>query len=357
MRASRTALLLLTVVACHRQTVVPTPSGAEVVINLPDQSNEAPIALRLFVVGDGGEPGPRHDAVFASVRTLIADTPVRAMLLMPGDLTYPKGLPADCSAALNRLQMDYLSAAPDLQIVVVPGNHDHGDPESGANPLIRDRDAYFDCTLQPTIAALEHWSPANCPCDPRWHDPSAPTNVGTWSLLASTPLRAGMTLVTYDSQAALANPEEVAHELERTLDNVPADRRVILMAHHPLVTYGPHGSGDKGEQDVGSARYQEYVRRFTQVVEPRASRFALLIFGHEHSLQYLPGSPPELISGAGSRTSPVKGLPPGVFAVGETPGFAVVDLLAAGGVDVTLLSSGKPHVEHIPAPLPAAPPR
>lgn len=343
MRFAGFVSVLLSVTSCLRPTVVPSPPGAPVTIDIPRKLSQTNVALRLFVVGDGGEPGPRHDAVFGAVQRLAQETKVRALLLMPGDLTYPVGLPADCQASLTRLRQDYLSAVPDLPIIVVPGNHDHGDLDLGTNALIAGRDAYFDCDAQRAAASLEQWAPATCPCDPRWHDPVALGSVGKWPLLS------GLTLITYDSQAALSRPEAVAAAVENVIDHEPAGQRLILMAHHPLESYGPHGYEHRSAQDVASAPYQAYVQRFSKLFRERASRILLLIFGHEHNLQYLPGSPPELISGAGSKTSPAGTPPRGVFGEGETSGFAVVDLLTDGGATVTLVWSGHPQVEHIAA--------
>ncbi len=336
-------LVFLALMSCQRQAVRPNPP--EVVrLNVPALSR-TDVVLRLFVAGDGGEPGPRHDAVFGAIRKLaVENSGTPGILLMPGDLTYPAGLPSDCVAARERLQRDYLSVVPDVPIVVVPGNHDHGDPDLGTNAVIAARDVYFDCSAQAAAAAIEHWSPDRCPCETRWKDPVGLSGAGSW------PLDSRLTLVAYDSQLALSQPDVVAREVERLIAEEPADRRIVVMAHHPLVTFGPHGSEHRSAQDVASAAYQAYVQRFSRLIQAHPDRILLLIFGHEHNLQYLPGMPPALISGAASKTSPVGPVPSGAFGKGDVSGFAVVDLLASGAATVTMIGSGPVHVEGIAPP-------
>jgi hypothetical protein len=343
----RTALFLGLVIGCAHAEQQPT--GPASPLTLPDFAGEPAVALRMFVIGDGGAPGPNHDAVFGAVRALANGSSTPAVVLMPGDLTYPAGLPATCPAALQRLREDYLEAVPTLPVIVALGNHDHGDLPFGTNPQIASRDAWFDCSLQASVTAITGWTPDACPCEQRWHDPAGVQSVGTWQLAQD------LTLVIYDSQAALAQPEAVGKALEEALGRLAPSERLIVMAHHPLVTVGPHGQQERGPQDLSSPTYGAYARRFTDILGRYSGGILLAIYGHDHNLQFFPGHPPELISGAGSKTSPVTGKPQGGVALGDTPGFAVVDVLVNDGLRITLVWDGAPQVFDLP-PAPIRPP-
>lgn len=351
MRCARPSLTLSValLIGCSHATPVAEPEGPpSPMLTLP-QPPLTPIALRLIVAGDGGEPGPVHAASFGTVKVLARAADAPALLLMPGDLTYPQGLPDSCPAARARLQQDYLAAVPSLTMIVVPGNHDHGDLDVGTNPAIAARVAWFDCQEQASVTKLTGWSAESCTCDPRWRAPLGTADVAVLPVLDPAAGRPGLSVVAYDSQKALSHPALVAGELAHALRTLPFDRQALVMAHHPLATAGAHAQGAT-DQDTGSARYREYARAFTEVVDANP-KVLLMVFGHDHSLQYRPGSPPVLVSGAASKMSSVEGpAAPGGFAVGDTPGLATVDLLQNGETRITLIWSGESWTTTLPAP-------
>jgi hypothetical protein len=221
----------------------------------------------------------------------------------------------------------------------VPGNHDHGDIDFGTKPDIAWREVYFDCEQQTNVAGLIGWPLRQCPCDKRWHVPTGAANIGARTLVAAGAARVGFTLLAYDSQAAIENPEQVARDVERALDGAAPTQRMIVMAHHPLVSYGPHGTSGKTPQDLQNPKYKAYIDRFSVAFASRKDRIALLIFGHDHTVQFIPHEPPILISGAGAKKSGVDKPPPGVFAVGDSPGLAVLELHATGAITVRLITN------------------
>lgn len=324
-------------------------------LKLPKLDADPAVSLRLVVIGDAGYPGPGHDAAFQTlVRAgeLIRDDRAGPLLaLVPGDLFYEAGLPADCARARTRVDAEYLRLAPDFTFIAVAGNHDHGSPGAEEVPAIARRAAFFDCAHQAEAAAATGWNPATCACDRRWEYPTGLGDVGTRSLVEPAPGRSGFTLVTYDSQAALARPDDVAQQLEAALDAVLADRRIVVMGHHPLASNGPHGTDPTpGAQDLKSRPYAAYIARFAPIFEARAARIALLVFGHDHTLELRPGRPPLLISGAGAKATSVAPAVPGGFAAGNTPGFALLDLRLDGGLAVTFVDDRAPSRYELPAP-------
>ncbi|WP_374959350.1 metallophosphoesterase [Gilvibacter sp.] len=132
------------------------------------------------------------------------------------------------------------------------------------------------------------------------------------------------------------------------------EKTVIIATHHPAMTYGPHGgyfaarqhlfpSGSKvplpilgsfvafaraqggvTNQDRYNQRYDELMDRLTTMAI--ASDRAIIVSGHEHTLQYIDfNNIKQIVSGAGSKNSPVA-LGPGAQFVSSSRGFAVLDL-------------------------------
>jgi hypothetical protein len=320
----------------------------ETTLSLPDPTHAPPTALRLYVVGDGGWPGHVHDTVFATIRMMLGQTQTPGTVLMTGDLFAPAGLPAQCSAARGQVDALYLNAVPDLPFFVVPGNKDHGDRLTGTDTGLAGRDAFFDCSWQHDVTTVVGWTSAGCPCSDRWHDPAGTLSTGAQPLLRGAPGQPEIELVTYDSQAALTDPAGVAADLDRALTEVPQGARVIVMAHHPLRSTGPRSREIITPQDFNSTPYGLYASRISSVIAAHESQIALLVFGHNHASQFLPGSPPELISGSASESFPVVGAVSAVSADADAPGFATIDLLKGGGMVVTLIGSGSPEVFHVP---------
>lgn len=313
-------------------------------LTVPVLANEG-VTLRLVVLGDGGEQGPVHTAAFTAAASVLrgsARAKVPALVLMPGDLTYPEGLDGACPAARARLVQDYFEPLPDARFVAVAGNHDHGNPGATESPEIARRHAYFDCAHAARLGPSLGWDPATCACEPRWEYPGGGAVTGTRELVAPAPGRAGFQLVTYDSQAAIARPAALAEAIAAALDAVPRDRAIVLMGHHPWRSRGAHARpGSVRPQDLESPPYRAMLAALEPVIAARRDRLALAIFGHDHHVEFSPGAPPIVISGAAAKATPLVTPPaPGdaTFAAGDTPGFAVVDLHAAGTLALTFVS-------------------
>lgn len=146
--------------------------------------------------------------------------------------------------------------------------------------------------------------------------------------------------------------------LQQTL-NGARDREVILVAHHPYYSAGPHGAIIPGYhtlgvayvlkqagalvQDLNSPPYDELLAGLRRTFD--TSRKPPLIYagGHDHSLQVLTGAgefDPRfvLVSGAGSKSSSIQ-MGPGLVWGGSQPGYMAlvfrkndaVDLFVTGG--------------------------
>lgn len=346
--ARRLVPLLLLLCACRHapatEARAPSP-GAPLALQLPADGPAKGTVLRAFVLGDGGEPGPVREAVDAALRALLGRSQVAAAILMPGDLFYPRGLPDRCGAARERVKQEYVDRFPGVPFVSVAGNHDHGDLDGEARPATVHREAYFDCAAHNAVKAELGWAgPTGCDCVEGWSFPTGGALAGSMAL-------GPVTVVAYDSQQALANPAPVARALATELAAAPPEQRILLLAHHPFDSYGPHGGTPvRSAQEVRSAEYGAYLTEVLPVVERSRDRIALAVFGHDHLLEYFPDRrPPMLVSGSASKTAKASGVPADVFAVGDSPGLSEIDLHADGSMEVTLVTRQPPRTFPIAA--------
>jgi hypothetical protein len=128
---------------------------------------------------------------------------------------------------------------------------------------------------------------------------------------------------------------------------------VIVAAHHPLTSAGPHGGGTghgifsllrrSGAvvQDLNSGPY-EGLRRDLSTVFRQFDRPLVYAAGHDHSLQVFrtagPGRPAwSLVSGAGSKLTDT-GDAPDLQWAGTTRGFMRLVFLRDGGVELSVES-------------------
>jgi hypothetical protein len=173
-------------------------------------------------------------------------------------------------------------------------------------------------------------------------------------------------IVAFDSEGVLQAmagrrrpgclPEDAFfHELRRQVETAPG--LVLLAAHHPLTTYGPHGgyngSGPlawaqsalrwvfRSNQDLSGPHNQRMVRKLRAALAPGASRIVAYASGHEHALQVIRRGPDgfwELGTGSASKSSPVRRGRWSQFA-SSTNGFMYVDLYAGGGAVLSVVEA------------------
>ncbi len=275
-------------------------------------------------LGDPGWPGEIRASADRLVRAQLRYA-AQTVVVVPGDLFYETGLPDDCAAARQRVEREYVDVFPGLDFFVVPGNHDHGDPNGAYRPDIAARTAYFDCAQRDAAAPLVGWiGERSCDCVPRWH---APVGVG----LVGTAALGPVTLIAFDSQGGLTGPETLGEALARTLSAAPSDRPVLLVGHHPIDSSGPHGTGSGAATgNLASPAYRRYREVLLGLLREHRAKILLSVFGHEHLLEFRP-EPPTLTAGAGSKVSAVMRFDaPGSVAIGSEPGIAVLSQQATG---------------------------
>jgi hypothetical protein len=296
--------------------------------------------LDVYLIGDAGKPAPGGDPVLIAAERMAAAAPDRAIVVFLGDNLYPEGLPDE--AGPRRVQAErVLQAQLDVPLaagargIFVAGNHDwdHSGPEGWAELMLEQR--YIEANGQGRVEFLPG---DGCP-GPAVRD-----------------VEGGLRLVIMDTQWWLhpydkpqpppdvcpaASDSSVIKMLRQALREA-ADRPVVVLAHHPLVSGGTHGVFPLlptrfapvpkfSAQDLGHRKY----RHMRQVLETAFRDHPPLVFaaGHDHNLQLLQGVGAEyqIVSGTGiyGHTGPVRKLPSTIYRK-RASGFMRLSVLQDG---------------------------
>ncbi len=339
---------------------------------VPQPDPKAQLQYRILLFGDGGEPACNTaknalDNDHACVKDLTLQTlvsrasanPQQTTILFLGDNIYPEGLPEE------REQNQYAQARQrlDAQIatvkdsnaegIFIPGNHDWQRGKNLGLEAIQRQEKYVNGKFfEAKVRFL-----------PRGGQPG-PVIVD----------KDGIRIVILDTQWWLheqakpqhTTPDIILKTLRAAISSAPTGD-VMVVAHHPLQSYGPHGGffdwqdhlfpltaldrhlwiplpiiGSlyplgrrylwRNVQDLDNRKNRDMVRKLTTTL--RTKKPLIYASGHEHSLQVLKGSDSAhslLVSGAGSKTTKVSHGPETFFAH-EHRGFMEVDFLLDGSV-------------------------
>lgn len=152
--------------------------------------------------------------------------------------------------------------------------------------------------------------------------------------------------------------------LKQTLDGA-RDREVILIAHHPYYSAGPHGAIVPGYhtlgiayvmkkagalvQDLNSPPYEGLLAGLRRTFDGARKPPLVYAGGHDHSLQVLTGKgefDPRfvLVSGAGSKVSSIQ-MGTGLVWGGERPGYMMLVFRKDDGVDLFVVGGDAGHLD------------
>lgn len=336
--------------------------------------NDSLIISRILLIGDTGDPSlTSQEPVLLAMQNQAAQLQAKSFIIALGDNIYPYGMPnVEESERLNaedkfKQQLDLIISSK-VNAVFLPGNHDWAQGREDGWNRIKNEQAFINSKYFPQIRFL----PENgCP---------GPSVIDVGDLIK---------IIALDSQWWLhsgAKPSagcdcSTENEIVKTLDSLLTaytNDLVIIAAHHPLASYGPHGGYFSwkdhifpllninsnlwiplpvigsiypltrmmgiSNQDISNAEYQHYILSIENVLKNHKN--LIYASGHEHSLQILNGinNSIYLVSGFGTsshHTELAKGERT-LFAASQ-PGFMQVDLYKDGNVQISVFEVNEKH--------------
>lgn len=275
-------------------------------------------AEQLVLVGDAGDT----TATFMARVVEESAKDLQSTVIFLGDNIYPAGLPdqehPEYKAAQKRL---LLQAKPFIdqtaKVFFVAGNHDwdntgeHGLERLQNQEWLLGRTLGFG-TLRPK---------AGCP------GPEVLVNTKNFFVLAIDSmwfLHPHKKLT--GAQCEAGSVAEFEQRLATLLRTKQSTAQSVLVFHHPFVSHGKHGIGDKCPNGNGCAVYQEFIATVGRGIAASGSTVDICAAGHEHTIEIIPGvagCKMQIVSGAGSYPRPVEGELEHGFGVGNVFGFVV----------------------------------
>lgn len=335
-------------------------------------ADDSLIVSRVLLIGDAGAPSSnKKEPVLSALQKQLSKLNNRSFVVFLGDNIYPYGMPdvkaVDRQDAEKRIteQLNVLIES-NSKGVFLPGNHDWAQGSENGWLNAKNLQKFINSKYSPQIKYL----PENgCP------GPSV-IEVG-----------GKVKIIVLDSQWWLQpgnkpksnckyNSEKKVVDALDSILYAFHDDLVIITAHHPLASYGPHGGYFSWKdhifpllniypslwiplpiigsayplsrmigispQDISNSTYQNYINEIEGVLSKHNN--IIYASGHEHSLQVLKGinNSVYLISGFGTSTHSVEIIKGENMWFGASkPGFMQVDLYNDENVQITIFEVDK----------------
>ncbi|MEM9338616.1 MAG: metallophosphoesterase, partial [Bacteroidota bacterium] len=306
---------------------------------------------RIFLIGDAGEPkSPDKNLELLSKRVEGATS--KDVLIFLGDNLYPKGLPDKEDHLREEMeaklipQLDIMKRFPGKSFMI-PGNHDWAQGKRHGWQNNQNMEAFVNEYLQNSEAYVPI---GGCP---------GPLEI---------PISEYATLIFLNTQYLLhpwdKPDEDDSCDKKSTLEALQElsfairrnkDKHIIIAAHHPIYTYGPHHGNFPLKQHLiplpvlGSIHpfYRRFIGNIQDNTHPKyraiakeivkamnLSEHVIYASGHEHSLQLIEKEEHHfIVSGSGSKATYVTQKEGSTFAKSEQ-GFAEVLLADEGKASV-----------------------
>lgn len=360
-RAALTAVLLLLMAACGGRLETPQIPAFDAF----DVADPSDVDAVVFLVGDAGNTDRLRSPLLIRLQqdierwsaALAIDSAVSVVFL--GDNAYPVGVrdsthpefPTDTTRLWNLIRL--LSGPSALEHSTagwfLSGNHDWGNQrgEAGVRRLVNMQELLARASeTGPNVALLP---PAGTP-GPIIRD-----------------LQRNVRVILIDTNWYIQGPtsRQKSEFFDRIQDalQTAGDRDVIVAAHHPWETSGPHGVIEGGRafglyylleksgtlvQDLNSPVYRDFLRRFRLRVMEAERPPLIFAAGHDHSLQVLEGTfegdPVHiLISGSASKLSPVSQIE-GLRYASSRPGYMMLVFGKNGRLSLFVVAGSPEHL-------------
>lgn len=336
----------------------------------------------VFLIGDAGDPTlEKQEPVLRGLERDASRNPGKSIILFLGDNIYPDGLPEETASHRPRAernlqeQLDVVHRS-QARGIFIPGNHDWDKWNPGGWASIRRQEAMVVAQGNPRLQFF-----------PRGGSPG-PHIVDIGEDLRLIILDTQWWLHKYD-KPTYPDAQTVAETEKKFLDSLlvalqGGTRKILVAAHHPLESHGPHGGFFDWKSHIfplteiepwfwvplpvlGSALpiarllgisrqdfsnfHNEKMRGEIESVM-RALPPLAYVSGHEHSLQVLHKYPPTyyLVSGNGSEShdSPLTYGANTLFASTRV-GYMRIDILENGDARLAVLRplDGGERVEEV----------
>ncbi len=328
-------------------------------------AQEAGVNYTLFLIGDCGEPVIKDSPIGDVLRREVEKAGIKSTVIYLGDNIYPFGLPAEGHKARSRgeeilrTQAGWISGL-DAKGIFIPGNHDWQRWSRSGWEFVLNQQLFIDSLRNENIIMYPR---DGCP--------------GPVELQLSEDL----VLLIIDSQWILHAYEKPGEESDcmakdpNTLLVLLQDafernhgKRIVLAAHHPVISYGDHGGVFTLQdhlfplvdlhpalyvpmpvvgsiyplyrsllghpQDIKHVNYNQYSKAIQRLLAQYPG--SLYVAGHEHALQHIvKDSAHHIVSGSGSKTGHVRKGRYAQYAKG-----------VKGFVKVIFTTDGSAHLEY-----------
>jgi hypothetical protein len=297
----------------------------------PSGGGQDDVVQTLLLIGDAGDPKKGGEPVLVALRSDVERQPERTTVVFLGDNLYPAGLPPEGHPQRRKLERrldDQVDAVRDTgaRVVFIPGNHDWDREGADGWNAVRRQQERVEARGGERVAYLPR---DGCP---------GPALLDVGERLRIVALDTqwwlhGHARPEHPTSACAADSEpEVLADLREALHGA-GSREIVVAAHHPLVSGGPHGGkfslkqhvfplterkrwlwlplpfigssypiarqSGVTSQDLTSAAYRRMRDAFVAVLRERPP--LAWASGHEHVLQVIesPRYGRVLVSGAG----------------------------------------------------------
>ncbi|PKP51199.1 MAG: hypothetical protein CVT95_01390 [Bacteroidetes bacterium HGW-Bacteroidetes-12] len=322
----------------------------------------------IFLVGDAGEPEEKSHSVFDELVKQANEVEGKSTIFFLGDNIYPNGLPPknkknhEQAKQIIDYQINRLKALKST-IYFIPGNHDWNQGKRNGLTYINNQQKYLQDKFEVKDVLIPE---RGCP---------GPYKVKISKKMVVIAIDTQWWLHQYEKGPIetgdcdeVTKKEVIASIKEILEDN--QDKTVLIVGHHPLITKGEHNGYSTFSdhlfpltnlnknlylplpfigsiyplyrkkigalQDVNHAEYQEMIKELQRAFWKHPN--LIYAAGHEHNLQYFEKTTHQnhhyIVSGSGSKTTPVKKL--------KSPNFSAQE---KGFFKLTVLHSGKVIME------------
>ena len=328
-----TSVVVLVLVGCaggRPPTLTPLAPAAGVVVAV------------VYLVGDAGVPAVDDEPVFDALMAEIAEGPAgpERRIVFLGDNIYPRGLPAPEAPSrgeserriASQVQVALDSSTP---TIFVPGNHDWDKSGADGWNAVRRLAELVEAMGEGLVEFLPR---GGCP-GPEVRDVGE--RVRLVFLDTEWWLREGDKPRDPSSDCSADAETEILDQLGDAIDTSEG-RHVVVAAHHPLATGGPHGGHFTFLQHIFPLRdWKSWLW------------IPLPVIGSIYPLARMNGITDQDLSGGRNQAmrealdSAFAAHPPLVYANGHTHGLEVLDGSGRAGVIVTSGAGNFGHVSSL----------